>query len=678
MRKQKKRYSFLIFFHTFKEGVFILQSSKWHLKSLKMNTKKIIFSFYFLFGISLVFAQQVNFEWAKQMRGTGYDEAYSVALDPLGNVYTTGNFQGTVDFDPGAGTFFMTAGSVDIFISKLDVQGNFVWAKKLGGSVLNYGYSIALDPAGNIYLTGTFSGVVDFDPGAGVFNLTSSNFGDLFVCKLDVSGNFIWVSQIKANLTAEAYSLAVDATGKTFVTGSFRDTVDFDPGVQSYNLVSNEGTDIFVLKLDASGNFLWAKQMGGTVQDMGRSIAVDIAGNVLTCGHFMGTADLDPGAGIYNFTSTGYEDIFILKLDALGSFVWAKQIGGIYSDYGEGIVIDNAFNIYCTGQFTNTVDFDPGAGIYNLIGISDVFILKLNVSGNFIWGKQLTDNGSGDDRPTSIALDTSGEIYTTGRFNSFVLDCDPGPSHYYLTNTDVLGNYNTFISKLDTSGNFVWAQKLGGGVEGGGNCWANSIAVDVKGNVYTTGFFMDTIDFDPGASVYDFYSVGNNDIFVHKLSQCFLDTSVQQNLATLIANASGITYQWIDCNNGNAAIAGATGQSYSPLANGSYALIVNNGSCSDTSSCHIINTFGINSLPALNELRLFPNPSGGETTIKLNKDIQNANLRLVDIMGQTIYETKGLSGNLFSLDISGYSKGIYFLELREEQENVLRVMLVKK
>ncbi len=133
MRKQKKRYSFLIFFHTFKEGVFILQSSKWHLKSLKMNTKKIIFSFYFLFGISLVFAQQVNFEWAKQMRGTGYDEAYSVALDPLGNVYTTGNFQGTVDFDPGAGTFFMTAGSVDIFISKLDVQGNFVWAKKLGG-----------------------------------------------------------------------------------------------------------------------------------------------------------------------------------------------------------------------------------------------------------------------------------------------------------------------------------------------------------------------------------------------------------------------------------------------------------------------------------------------------------------------------------------------------------------
>src|ERR1035437_9575750 len=132
-----------------------------------------------------------NFLWAKSMGGTGNDIGYSIALDASGNVYTTGYFYGTVDFDPGAGTFNLTsAGNYALFISKLDASGNFVWAKQIGGTSSGaLGQFISLDASGNIYTTGCFFGTVDFDPGAGTSNLTSSSTNDIFVSKLDASGN---------------------------------------------------------------------------------------------------------------------------------------------------------------------------------------------------------------------------------------------------------------------------------------------------------------------------------------------------------------------------------------------------------------------------------------------------------------------------------------------------------
>ncbi len=157
-----------------------------------------------------------------------------------------------------------------------------------------------------------------------------------------------------------------------------------------------------------------------------------------------------------------------------------------------------------------------------------------------------------------------------------------------------------------------------------------------------------------------------------------MDTSVQLNGAILSSNASGgVTYQWLDCNNGNTSIAGATSQSYTPLVNGSYKVVVNNVNCSDTSACHIFNGIGIAAVALSNSIYLFPNPSGGKTTIDLSKVLHNASLRLLDIMGQTVYETMGLSGNSFFLDISTYSKAIYFIEL-SDQQNVLRAKLVKE
>jgi len=209
----------------------------------------------------------------------------------------------------------------------------------MGGFSSDYSPSIAVDGSGNVYTTGYFQGTADFDPSAGIFNMTSAGGTDIVVSKLDLLGNFVWAKQMGGALNDRGYSIAVDGSGNVYTTGYFQDTVDFDPGPGTFNMTSAGLEDIFVSKLDLLGDFVWTKQMGGTSDDNSNSIAVDGSGNVYTTGRFFGTADFNPGAGIFMLTSAGNWDIFISKLDLLGNFVWAKQMGGISLDKGTSIAI---------------------------------------------------------------------------------------------------------------------------------------------------------------------------------------------------------------------------------------------------------------------------------------------------------------------------------------------------
>ncbi|MFC2111335.1 SBBP repeat-containing protein [Bacteroidota bacterium] len=152
------------------------------------TTKAIFISILVLALPQISFAQNPSFEWAKQMGGTGNDAGESITTDNNGNIYTTGSFYGTVDFDPGSGTTNLTsAGSGDIFIQKLDASGNLLWIKQMGGITFDIGYSITTDNSGNIYSTGNFEGTADFDPGSGIANLTSVGNYDIFIQKLGTS-----------------------------------------------------------------------------------------------------------------------------------------------------------------------------------------------------------------------------------------------------------------------------------------------------------------------------------------------------------------------------------------------------------------------------------------------------------------------------------------------------------
>jgi hypothetical protein len=476
-----------------------------------------------------------NLEWAKRMGGVSEDRGHSIVVDETGNVYTIGIFEGTVDFDPGPGIFNLTsAGWTDIFVSKVDPDGNFIWAKKLGGTNFDYGYSIALDGIGNVYTTGVFQGTADFDPGSGTFNLTSAGSTDVFISKLDPSGNFEWAKKLGGTSAEMGNSITVDSNSNVYLTGWFSETVDFDPGSGIFNLTSAGGSDIFIIKLNDVGNFDWAKQLGGTGLDEGLSVAVDGSGHVYTTGFFNGTADFDPGPDSSNLTSLGNTDVFISKLDASGNFVWAVQQGGEDEDRGDEIAVDGSGQLYILGIFEGTINFTSESNLVNLIsaGDFDIFISKLDASGNFLWAKQM--GGTSADRGLSIALDDDGNLHTTGRFEG-TADFDPGIDTYQLTS---VGDADIFISKLDASGNFMWAERFGGVSYDNGS----GITVDGNGNVYTTGTFNGIVDFDPGPIIFDLTSAGDRDIFVHKMSHITTGINDSDNISVAIYPNPAIHY----------------------------------------------------------------------------------------------------------------------------------------
>lgn len=235
----------------------------------------ILLFFVLLFFIS---ANAQTFQWAGAFFANS--KANSIKTDINGNVYTTGVFTGTVDFDPGAGVYnLVSAGSNDIFISKLDAYGNFVWAKSMGGIGSEEGRSITADSLGGVYITGLFENTADFDPGPAVFNMISQNYEDIFICKLDSNGNFVWALRFGSSIgNDEGHSITTDVIGNIYITGFFSYTSDFDPGPGVLNMTAAGYGDIFIIKLDSNGNLVWANKSGDPITDWGYHLIVDDVG----------------------------------------------------------------------------------------------------------------------------------------------------------------------------------------------------------------------------------------------------------------------------------------------------------------------------------------------------------------------------------------------------------------
>ena len=469
------------------------------LQSKTFIMKKIYLALLLL--ASAIFADaQPSLQWAKNIGGSRGDE---IKTDAAGNVYTVGYFSGSKDFDPGPGTFYLTAdggGADDAYVSKLDMNGNFLWAVRLGGDATNYNFSVEVDVAGNVYSVGYFSGTVDFDPGPSVFNLTTNGQSDISISKLDAAGNFIWGKRIGGTLGEFAYAMLIDQAGNLCITGVFNGIVDFDPGPLVFNLDGNGNNECYILKLDADGNFIWAKEIDGYYAQ-GDDIAKDASGNLYVCGVYAQTVDLDPGAGVYNVTSSsGSADAFVIKLDATGNFIWGRSFGGPGTQTCKSVKADAAGNIYLTGFFPLTADFDPGADVFEMtaLGSSDAFVLKLDAAGNFVWAKAFS--GTAADNANDLAVDASGNVFVTGLFQT-TADFDPGPGVFNLT---AFSN-DIYIAKLDAAGNFGWAIRYGGATLDAGL----SIFISAAGNIYATGFFEGVVDFDPGPGITSLnYSTG--------------------------------------------------------------------------------------------------------------------------------------------------------------------------
>ena len=470
-----------------------------------------------------------NVIWAKQMGGISDDIGNTIVADGTGNVYTTGSFAGTADFDPGEGVYNLSAvGQQDIFITKLDASGNLVWAKQIGGFSDDVSYSMAVDACGYVYITGSFAGMADFNPDAGVFNLTSAGLQDIFIAKFNASGNFIWAKRIGESSVNIGTSIALDNSGYIYTTGVFWDKADFDPGVGTNYLTSAGTQDIFIAKFDTAGNFLWARQMGGASDDVIYSMALDGSGNLFTTGSFQDVVDFDPGDDAFNLTSYGNRDVFVSKLDNLGNLIWIKQIGGDASDEGVSLAVDMHGNVYVTGGFYGTVDFDPGPQIFNLssVGFQDIFILKLDADADFIWAKQI--GGASSSGSCSIIVDFFSNVYTTGFFAG-TISFDSEISTPKLTSE---GGMDIYISKIDGSGNLEWIKQIGGASDDGGN----SLTMDGFGNIYAIAGGQETINFTGEKNSFNISSVGYSDVLIMKLSQSApslsnqIDTACNNNI----------------------------------------------------------------------------------------------------------------------------------------------------
>ena len=454
---------------------------------------RMLFSLILMILLTIVSASGQNYVWVKQYEGSSPADAYGISLDESGNIYTMGWFDGTVDFDPGPGVYYLTSPGnyTDVFITKSDASGNLIWAKQLESTSIVYGYAMTTDGAGNVYTTGWFAETGDFDPGPGVYNLTAISARDVFISKLDSSGNFVWAKKLSGSENERGYGIGVDQSGNVYTTGMFQGTVDFDPGSGTYSLTSFGIDDIFISKLDASGNFLWAVQFGSeSAGEEGRGIAIDQSGNVHTTGWFLGTADFDPGPGIFSLTTAGYEDIFVSKLDPSGNFIWAKNAGGAHDDRGYAIAVDNEGNAYITGS-TET-GFDPA------------LLMKYNSNGSQEWLKTFGASFCSD-----ISIDSAGNTYIIGCFQG-TEDFDPGTGYYLLTSA---GYDDVFISKFDENGNHQWAGQFGGL----GDDHGRSLQVDETGNIYSTGVFLGNADFDPGPGTVLLTSGAGSDVYIHKM-----------------------------------------------------------------------------------------------------------------------------------------------------------------
>ncbi len=397
------------------------------------------------------------------------------------------------------------------------LTGDFLWAQGIGSTSYDQGEAITTDAQGNVYTTGYFEGVTDFDAGPGSSFGVSHGGEDVFVMKVNADGVLQWVRTFGAGFRDNGTAIGVDSTGNVYVGGQFSGTVDFDPGVGTANRTSSGDSDPFIMKFDSAGNFVWAEQFAGTsagpwagFPDSIASLAIDPSGNILATGSFTGSIDFDPGAGVFELVSSSSLDGFIAKIDSNGNFVWAKQIGTDKVLFSQGLTTDSAGNVYTTGSFDGSADFDPndfGSSILSSDVNYDAFVAKYTSGGNLVWARQFGNDDFvyGND----IAVDGLGNVYTTGSFERTV-DFNPGSGTRRLSSR---GLSDIFVSKLDASGNYVWARNMGGNQADE----ATSIDIDTHGNVFTTGAFSGTADFNPGVAMFNMTSFGSTDIFVSRL-----------------------------------------------------------------------------------------------------------------------------------------------------------------
>lgn len=571
--------------------------------------------------------------WVKQFGGNGNDEALQVAKDASNNVFITGFFNESVTFSPSAA--LSSAGASDLFITKLNSNGEFQWVNSVSNTGADVGRRVKLDNAGNIFVTGE--------------SITGAN-SNIILNKYDASGTLLWAKTIGAAGNDFSNALEINAEGNVFLTGNFSGTVTFEAS-SSTVLSSVNATDAFLAQFTNDGGLVWIKQMAGANSSSGVTpvdIAFDHNNSLILVGNFSGTANFDTGNNMISAIAAGVVDVFMINFNLTGERNWIQSFGGAFNDQVIGLTIDAEDNFYLTGIINNTCDFDPSGNSFVLSsdGSNDAFVAKYAGPGEFQWAER---HGSiNADFGMDVSMDPSGDLIVVGTFTGAGYFGPEGNQELLLS----AGGEDIFILTYDVCHPVTHALSLD-------HCGA----YEWNGILYT----------ESGEYTQQLIGAGGCDsTVVLTLHVDYLDPIVDINNNILTVSITGANYQWIDCAT-NEAIEGATSQTFEPGASGAYAVRVVQGVCVVTTDCTSFEYVGIEE-NTINTVSIYPNPGDGLVRIqnKMRDGLMTVNV--FNQLGQKVQQfTQVADGTNLQIDAA---QGVYYISVETPQSTeVIKYML---
>ena len=588
-------------------------------------------------------------------------------------------------------------GNFDTYIQKMDADGNFLWAINFGGLTLNKPIANATDDAGNVYITGIFIGTFDFNPDQNEelfldsYEMSSIASAAAYVMKLSPDGEILWAYSIPNDgKGGQPNDIKAADDGSVYITGYFTANTDF--GMASEDEIYFGTHDAYLVKFDTDGHYQWINIVNSNGFNIGKAIAVDDNHNIYNVGHFSGSnIDFDPSDdGEILLDAIGFaNDIYIQKLNADGDVLWAKAIGGEGTDTPYDVSVEKygSYNPHITGVFAKTVDFDPSDdGVYELstIGVSDsygtnMFVQSLSVDGDFEWAVQVGNSPNAE--PHSIVSLIDGGAMISGNFST-VSDFDPSDNTYDLIPS---GLADGFIAKYVQCFDETFALTEGILPTIYAECAVEILPVPTANNSCAI-FYNGTPNIDLPITEEGEYSIlwtyENNDGLMltqaQDLTLNYISTEILNMGDHLAAEAAGYSYQWIDCNNSNYEIPGANSQNFYPETSGNYALkISNNNGCTFNTPCESFYAISISENEINNKITIYPNPNSGNISLQFNKTYTSLDISVIDILGNEVQhqKLKDVDKTNLTLDIAD---GWYLIEVYNEYGTIHRQKILKK
>jgi len=399
--------------------------------------------------------------FAIQIKSESYFSNLSIAVSEDGFIHVAGGFSGDTDFDPGENTQILSSnGFSDIFVLKLNQEGQLIWVNSYGSTYLDVAHSLAIDMNGNVFITGYFTEAIDFNPGPDSYILTPIGVKNSFVLKLNSEGEFLWVAGIVGGFN-ESYSIAVDNWGNSYTVGKFLSNVDFDPGIEYFTIPwIPGGFSAFIVKLDSLGNFVWVKDFQGSNHNEPVSVDVNDNGEILIGGYFSPGTDIDPGEEELYYNYTANLNAFLIKLSSDGHLLWSAPILSQYPSRISAISFGADGAMYAAGLFGNELDFNPGFSngiLINALNQTGFFIAGYDPNGDFISANHLGVGPNSTRWTHGIAIGPDSEILVTGYFTQS-LDLSSIIGGNTVTS---VGGSDIFIFSFNHSTTSVYNAKVG-------------------------------------------------------------------------------------------------------------------------------------------------------------------------------------------------------------------------